>query len=347
MLTRRYKFPKLALELIGYLITSIIIASFSFAFLFHMTISFVEKLIEKELFNASILSNPKFTYQLSVLCLFASIPIFFTFFLLFLGEKISYILAITTGIRILKSGDLSFQLEIRGNDELSDLADTINSFSRALQNHRQNEELLKKEKEALIRSLSHDIRTPLTVLISYANFIKDRKDQDEEKLMHQIQIIQNKAQQIQELTHLLLNSDSTSTSSAPSLLDGRLMFEQFIDEFVDALEDAGFKLQVDKLGLTDFKTNLSTQDISRIFDNLYSNIIKYADPHHTVCLKIFILNHALILTQTNVVKNKKASSLESHGIGLKNIQQIAATYQGDMHYELTQKLYKIEIKLLF
>ncbi|MGL5379557.1 HAMP domain-containing sensor histidine kinase, partial [Clostridium sp.] len=259
-MTKKFNFPKLALELIGYLITSIVIASFSFCFLYFISISIGEKAIENGFYDSSTISDPEFLYWLQLICILATIIIFFTFFLLFLGQKISYILSITNAIQILKEGDLSFKIDSIGNDELTDLADTINSFSMALKNYRENEERLKKEKDELIRSLSHDIRTPLTAIISYSDFIKDKKYNSPEKLNSYIEIIQNKAYQIQDLSSLLLNPNSTQDKSSDnSLLDGKLLFEQFISEFTDALEDNDFKIDLDKLGLINFKTKVNVQ----------------------------------------------------------------------------------------
>lgn len=346
ILIKRYKIPKLGLELIGYLLTSVIIASFSFAFLYYTATSFAEKLVEKGYYSAYSISDPGFLSWLKLICILATLIIFFVFFLFFLGEKISYISYITKSIQILKSGNLNFRINSVGNNELSELANNINSFSVALQNHMENEEKLKKEKEELIRSLSHDIRTPLTAIISYSDFIKNKNYDSNEKLENYIEIIQNKAYQIQELTNLLLNTDTVHNNSLESsILEGKLMFEQFISELADALEDNNFYVEIDNLALVDFKTRINAQDIARIFDNLYSNIIKYADNNEKINLKIFITNNILTLTQTNTIKDKINKNVESHGIGLKNIKKIVEGYNGKMNYSIKNKIYKIKIKL--
>ncbi|GAB6169571.1 hypothetical protein JCM1393_20310 [Clostridium carnis] len=345
-MTKIYKIPRLALEFIGYLIVSVFIASFIFAFLYNISIAFILKLIEKGYYGESAVSDPKFLYWLKLVCILATLIIFFTFFLLFLGKKVSYILYITKSIQTLKAGNLNFKLDIIGDDELSELADTINIFSNALQNHMQNEDRLKKEKEDLIRSLSHDIRTPLTSIISYSDFIKNKNYDSDTKLENYIEIIQNKAYQIQQLTNLLLNPDSIQANSLnPPVLEGKLMFKQFISEFEDSLEDKNFNLEVDIIGLTDFKAKFHVQDIARIFDNLYSNIIKYTDNKEKIGIKISLADNVLIFTQTNTIKDKKNIAIESHGIGLNNIKNIVESYNGEMNYIIDYKIYKIEIKL--
>lgn len=58
------------------------------------------------------------------------------------------------------------------------------------------------------------------------------------------------------------------------MLDEKLMFEQLASEIEVALKNNSFNVEVNKLGLINFNTNLNVQDIARIFDNIYSNIIK-------------------------------------------------------------------------
>lgn len=344
-MTRGYKLPKLALELIGYMLTSFIIANFSFAFLYFTSLALIEKSSLSGITYSESMPNNQFLYWLKLACFIATLIVFFTFFLLFFGQKIAYILSITKAVQVLKEGNLDFRIECVGDDEISELADTINSFAQALQNHIQNENTLKKEKEMLIRSLSHDIRTPLTAIISYSDFIKNNKYDSEEKLEYYIRTIQSKAYQIQELTNLLLNSDTNpSENSEHPLLEGKVMFRQFLSEFADALEDEHFEVELNLLGLIDFKTHFDVQDISRIFDNLYSNIIKYADPKEKISLKIFLTTDSLVLIQSNAIKDQKNNVVESYGIGLKSIQQILSKYQGEMYSKITHQTYTIEIK---
>lgn len=338
-MTKGYRLPKLALEIIGYVVTSAIIASFSFGFLYLTSISLVERVAGKEV-------EPQFLYGLGMICTLAAMVVFFAFFLLFIGQKIAYILSINKGVQLLRGGDLTFRIACSGDDELCELADTINSFAEALQSYRQNEERLKKEKEAFIRSLSHDIRTPLTAIISYSDFIKSKKYDSDEKLESYINVIQNKAHQIQELTDLLLNLDKRQDEgSRETLLEGKLLFEQFISELEGALEDKDFQVEIDKLGLIDFKTHVNVQDITRVFDNLYSNIIKYADPQENIGIHIFLEKGYLTIIQTNRIKDKKTKGTESYGIGLKNIEEIVRKYEGEIKVVSDTKCYKIEMKI--
>lgn len=341
---RLYKIPKLALEFIGYVALSLILAAFSSAFLFYTSISLANKAVIEGKYPTSSISEPQFIAWLQLICIIAGIIIFLAFLVYFLAGKISYILTIKEAIESYKSGNLTSEIELIGEDELTDLADSFNSLLIALSNHTKNEEKQKLEKDELIRGLSHDIRTPLTSIISYADFIKTKKYDCEEKLQSYAELIQLKATKIDELSKAMLD---TPSNNKPSLLEGKVMFEQFISEFEDALESSGFSINTDTLGLINFKTVLDPQDISRIFDNLYSNIIKYADKKEKITLKAFVKNNEIFLIQSNSINFHTSLNEESHGIGLKNIQKIVLRYHGEMDCFTTSTTYTFKVKLPF
>jgi signal transduction histidine kinase len=337
-LIKKYKLPKLALEIIGYLTASIMIASFSFSFLYLTSSSLMEKIAPEE-------SDLQLFYMLGMICALGAMVIFFAFFLLFLGKKISYILSINKGVQILK-GDITFRVECEGDDELTELADTINIFAAELQRYKENEDRLKKEKEILIKSLSHDIRTPLTSIISYSDFIKSKQYQGDESLDKYIEVIQNKAYQIQELTDLLLNVDEKQDDALGEMvLEGKVFFEQLVSELEGALEYEDFQVDVDKDGLGDFKIRLNVQDMTRVFDNLYSNIIKYANPQEKIWIQIYLQGEELTIVQTNKIKEKNIKGTQSYGIGIKSMEQIIKKYQGEINVMSDPKNYKIEIRV--
>lgn len=321
------------------------IAFFSGTFLFTTSLGIASNAMESGKYPSFYLWEAQFIVWLQLICIIAGIVVFLTFFIFLVSKKISYILTITKELKNYKAGVLTSEIQLIGNDELTELADSFNSFSIALSNHIKNEEEQKREKEELIKSLSHDIRTPLTSIISYSDFIKSKKYDSEEKLEAYISQIQNKAYQIDKLTKVMLNKDNCNDNTSHAHLDGKLMFTQFIEEFTAALNDEDFIVNLDILGLSHFNTNLNPQDISRIFDNLYSNIIKYADKEEPILLKIFIKNNEVVLNQTNTIKLQNNNKIESHGIGLKNISKIINSYGGEMNYSILNSTYSFKFKI--
>ena len=92
------------------------------------------------------------------------------------------------------------------------------------------------------------------------------------------------------------------------------------------LEDE-FDLQVN-YPQTAFAARLDVQDLRRIFFNLSSNIIKYADSQHPVTLDLSFADGMLTIRQQNSISD--SPSLDSSKIGLKSIRLILKSYQGTL-----------------
>ena len=71
----------------------------------------------------------------------------------------SYIGEIVKGIDALARHEWNHEISLRGENELTDLAEAINVFAKEEQAFQEKEKQMQEEKTRLIRSLSHDIRT--------------------------------------------------------------------------------------------------------------------------------------------------------------------------------------------
>ena len=91
-------------------------------------------------------------------------------------------------------------------------------------------------------------------------------------------------------------------------------------------------------------TSHIVQELRRIFDNLSSNVRKYADPAKPVTLSVGLENGALLIHQANTVLPEKPQS-ESYQIGLNSIRRIAQHYGGSVAVEENSMAFSITIIL--
>ena len=85
--------------------------------------------------------------------------------------------------------------------------------------------------------------------------------------------------------------------------------------------------------------------LRRIFDNLASNVEKYADAQSPVSLTVESRGEMTLLVQENRKRMQAAAGTESRGIGIKSIRQIAAAYGGEVEIKDTPDSFAIEISL--
>lgn len=330
---------KLVWEIIGLMFVICAISIFSFFFLYYTSSSIMNERLLSQGYSISDLQYSVFYIWLRSICFVASTIVFFALFLFFLGQKFSYVLSIIQGVQILRDNQLDFVIPVEGNDELTELAENINYLSASVREHLAAENRLKKEKEELVRSLSHDIRTPLTSIISYSAYLKDSARIEDQVSLDYIQIIQDKAEQIKELSGQMLSRDQ-----AELILDGRLLVEQLIEEWEESLEET-FELNMIRQQFGEFSGEFRVQDLRRIFDNLSSNIIKYANPRTAVELELISSGSELTLIQRNAIQTIPKQEIESHGIGLNSIRQITQSYGGETHLLTCHDTFEIKITL--
>ncbi|MBQ4141069.1 MAG: HAMP domain-containing histidine kinase [Clostridia bacterium] len=332
------KRKKLSLEILGDLAISFAAAIALFLFLFFASIH----IADTYLFLQNIeLSDIDYDYMISwifSLGLIISVAVYVIIFLILLGKRLSDIPKITKGIEALRDGR-EHRVEVEGTNELCELANSINYLSETQRRVRSEEEALMKEKEELIRSLSHDIRTPLTSIMAYSELIAAQSDISEEDRREYFALIRKKSEQIKELTDILLDGGSRKLEYFE---DCRLLMVQLADEFEYSLEDT-FKVSAN-INLPSFPGSFDPGELQRIFDNLISNVRKYADPEGEISLSISLECCALAICQSNRVSAAVGKG-DSYGIGLKSIRRIAQLYGGRADVKKDNGRFEIKIIL--
>ena len=272
--------------------------------------------------------------------LLVSIAFFVLLFLILIGERLAYIRKIIKGVDALQRGEHGYQLPLEGNNELTHLAEAINYLSQTEQQIKIKEATLQREKEELIRTLSHDIRTPLTSIMSYTELLNAKQDATEQEHREYLSLVSKKTAQIKELTDILLDGGRRSVEF---FSDAQLLVRQFAAEFEEVLED-DFSLEVDLSRCPTFSAAVDPQELRRIFDNLISNIQKYADPQQKVTLTVQYHEQNLIIKQSNHVM-PVAPVTESHHMGLNSIRRIAQNYGGNVKINQSSAFFEITVTL--
>src|SRR5690625_47069 len=106
-------------------------------------------------------------------------------------KKVKHFNKIQDGTKLMREGNLQHSIDIDGKGEFATLASNINGinegFKQAVHNELKNERM----KTELITNVSHDIRTPLTSLITYTDLLKE--ETDPEKIAENITILDRKS----------------------------------------------------------------------------------------------------------------------------------------------------------
>ena len=163
------------------------------------------------------------------------------------AEIVRDIMILEDGIRILESGDLSWKIEMKRRDELGELADSLNRMSTELLKRGEEEERLRQEKYDLVTAVSHDIRTPLTSVISYTDLCLDSRKAPEEKEKY-LEKIKDRAYLIKDLTDnlfLYFVNKSHNYELHPELVTGNEFVQFLLNNMKEELTDRGYQFRLD------------------------------------------------------------------------------------------------------
>jgi signal transduction histidine kinase len=275
---------------------------------------------------------------------FLAIAFISTFLLLF-SKKIKYIKKIEQGIKIAESGSLEYRIPVKGNDELSSLAKSINEMSGVITDQLLLESEMRQKNKDMVTSISHDIRTPLTSVICYLDLIADEKYSDKEQLDKYIENARVNAYQIKKLSENLfihfVSSPKDIDYEIKRINANEFIFQLILDTTFE-LEENDFEVKVKNELHKQIHIDVDITQFRRIFTNICSNIIKYAEKDAPIEFSASMTKNFLLIKQANQVSKSKDQS-ESFGIGIKNCKEIVKNHNGFLNIFNGEKEFLVEI----
>lgn len=269
-----------------------------------------------------------FIYPYMFLSLFLSVLVFLGIVLFFMNRKMREVLALEQEILLMSTGDLTHPVPQYSKDEIGILANELNHLRISLNENIVREQESRKANQDLITALSHDLRTPLTILTGYLEVLKLGRTPDKQE--DYLDRCLKKASDIKELTDQMFSYALVSEEQeTPDLswLSTDYIF-QCIQENCDFISLAGFSTNVQIPEVTGILLSDKTM-INRIFTNLFSNILKYGDKGTPVIVRGSVRRQRFTVTVSNAIKQEH-SDVGSSNIGLRNVQRMMQMMDGEM-----------------
>ena len=259
-------------------------------------------------------------------------------------KKMSYIQKLSEEVEVLEGGGLLYPITISGNDELSGLAKGLESMRLSFLTSQEKEETMIRENQRVITEMSHDLRTPITSIILYAEILKDDKCKDKRKQKIYLEKIYQKALLIKERSDRLLGYSLTVGNKEEFVMESGTFSEVFFDPLSDAcgyLDQNGFKVDL-RTSWPNQVIMYNSDHVARVMDNIVSNIVKYADKKYPVVISQTEDEMTEGLSFQNWT-TRPESSQEGFNVGVQSIRSLMKEMEGYCHYYQGMNIYSIEI----
>ena len=219
-----------------------------------------------------------------------------------------------------------------------------------------------KTKSELITNVSHDLKTPLTAIITYINLLKQENITKEERDSY-IEVLDRKSMRLKELIEDLFEISKANSGTVTLHLDSVdivSLIKQVRYELADKIEASGvdfrFTLPDEKLTL-----RLDGQKTCRIFENLMVNITKYAmrgtrayiqarreeGGYVAVTMRNISENELKVSPQEltdRFVRGDQSRNTEGSGLGLAIARSFTEAQGGTMELELEEDIFKVTVR---
>ena len=284
------------------------------------------------------------------------------------------------GSEALANGDLNYKLDtshmVLSFKEHGENLNRIGEGISAAVEQRMKSEHLKTE---LITNVSHDIKTPLTSIINYADLIgkevsgdvKDTGDgagtetaqEREQHISEYAEVLLRQSQKLKKLLDDLLEASKATTGNLevhPEVCDVSVLLSQAVGEYEQRFSEKKLETIVKQPEET-VKVMADGRHLWRVFDNLLNNIYKYAQAGSRVYLNVehdgqnaniifrnmsaYPLEMSPEELEERFTRGDRSRHMEGNGLGLSIAKSLTELQKGDMEIVTDGDLFKVVITL--
>lgn len=240
-------------------------------------------------------------------------------------------------------------------------AENINSINDGIS--RAVEQKMKSErfKTELITNVSHDIKTPLTSIINYVDLLS-KENINNETAEEYIEVLTRQSSKLKKLIDDLLEASKASTGNLSvnfSKLEMGTLLSQTIGEYEDRFSENSLETVLNTCEKPMY-ISADNRHVWRIFDNIFNNIAKYAQPNTRVYIDI-TENRGIVKIQfkniskeqlnisgeelmERFVRGDSSRNTEGSGLGLSIARSLAELQKGRFDVQIDGDLFKVTLE---
>lgn len=284
----------------------------------------------------------RFIYPYCIFALTVSLGLFFGVILFFIKKKMNMVASLKDEILRMAAGNLRDSVPEMGQDEIGIIAEELDNLRTALQDTIVREKESRRANQDLITAMSHDLRTPLTILNGYLEVLRlDRNPEMHEEYLNRCL---QKTSDIREMTDRMFEYALVfEEGEEPKVKEIPIgFFRDCINEHGDFIRLTGFQTEIE---YTNVQRSIIGDKgmIKRIFSNLFSNILKYGDKAVPVQIQGCFTKTTYVLTMSNGIKQQN-SGVESNHIGLLSVEKMMQQLGGGSAFSEENGVFSVRLE---
>lgn len=269
---------------------------------------------------------------------------------------------IKTGIFKIRNGDEGHKVGPCRTELLNNCAEALNTINDGFKLSVEREVKAQRMKSELITNVSHDLKTPLTSIISYADLLCGMELAPKEANDYAA-IIKQKGDKLKKLTTDLFDiskAESGNETVKAERLDIALLLRQSLAELGNEIENSSLSFVTD-IPDAEIFVSADGKKLSRVFENLLINAVKYSMAGTRVYVSLKCRDEDACVEFKNIsaapmnfdpseiterfVRGDQSRSTEGSGLGLAIARSYAELCGGGLKIEVDGDLFKATVKI--
>lgn len=263
---------------------------------------------------------------------------------------------IKKGAKEIREGNLSYKIPEMKSEDMKLFATDINEIGKGLDESVAEKLKAERLKTELITNVSHDIKTPLTSIISYTELLSNVPDLPEEAKDY-AKIIANKSERLKVLTQDLFEISKVQSGNDNVVLeklDISLLIDQALAEHDNEIKESQIPFCVNLA--KELYIMADGRKMSRVISNLVSNILKYSMKNTRAFISAFEKGNEIIVEFKNIsaypmefdvneimgrfVRGDKSRTSEGNGLGLAIVKSFVEVCDGKFDIVVDGDMFK-------
>ncbi|REB06039.1 hypothetical protein DVB69_13975 [Sporosarcina sp. BI001-red] len=297
-------------------------------------------------------------FVIYVFCvLFIGLPILFIYM-----RRMGYLNRIFKATEDMAAGRLNSDIKVIGHSPFAKHAVNLNNLREGVEQSVSSQAKSERLKTELITNVSHDLRTPLTSIITYTDLLKNPNLSDEVRAQY-VDVLDRKSQRLKTLIEDLFEVSKMSSGTMElykQRVDLTQLVQQAIGEHAEKMADIPLDFRV-SVPEEPMPAVLDGQRWWRMLDNLIGNALKYSLPGTRVFVTLREVGGMAELVVKNITAyelNENVDELyerfkrgdasrhtDGSGLGLAIAQSIVDMHGGTMAIDVDGDLFKVTVRV--